>query len=219
MTLAAVAAWLVWGPGAGGGERGGEGCTEVIVWHVGQVDPRFGISEEDLWNAVDGAARMWEAGAGRTLFLHRPGQGMVVELTYDARQRQLQARLDEEERLRAQADRLQEGRAYARDVERFEAAVEAYSETPLRAFQAGEYSHSRHTLTGRISQRRIRIFAVADAAHLQTTLAHEMGHALELNHVATSGAVMSAEEQVARRGVPQLTPADLDELFRVCEVD
>lgn len=69
-----------------------------------------------------------------------------------------------------------------RIVETYNRGVEEYNDTygEKREFTQGTYS----------SEGRIDIFAFADAQELRTVLAHELGHALSLDHVANESSVM-----------------------------
>lgn len=71
-----------------------------LAWRVGEIDYRFGISEQQVRDAIAKATRIWEQEAGHDLF-YEDASGLPVNLVFDerqenvARRRQAQQRLDE----------------------------------------------------------------------------------------------------------------------------
>jgi hypothetical protein len=76
--------------------------------------------------------------------------------------------------------------------------------------------HEREFTQGDYYQKRINIYEFENAAELRLVLAHELGHALSLDHVDDPKAVMYylMSEQDTDLA---LTQADISELARVCE--
>ncbi len=74
-----------------------------------------------------------------------------------------------------------------------------------REFTQGTYS----------SEGRIDIYAFADDQELRTVLAHELGHALSLDHVANESSIMYF--LIGEQDDPlELTQNDIEEFVRVC---
>ena len=60
-------------------------CRSPIVYSLGAVDPRFGISQAILIKDLKEAEEVWEKPSGKNLFEYGEG-GVVVNLVYDYRQ-------------------------------------------------------------------------------------------------------------------------------------
>lgn len=69
-----------------GGDRVIDPCTTAIPWRVATVDPRFGLPEEAVQAAVERAAALWEAAAGRPVFVHDADDGFPIHMLFDQRQ-------------------------------------------------------------------------------------------------------------------------------------
>lgn len=93
LLLAAVAAmqWIRHGDQYRAAYRSVRGglfpCSSPVTYHVGSVDPDFGLSYEELGVFLKEAEGVWERAAGRDLF--RPvaeGGDVAVHMVYDRRQ-------------------------------------------------------------------------------------------------------------------------------------
>jgi hypothetical protein len=58
----------------------------VLTYRIGQVDERFGLSREEVAEAVRTAESLWRVPAGRYLFREDPKGDIEINLVYDQRQ-------------------------------------------------------------------------------------------------------------------------------------
>jgi hypothetical protein len=61
-------------------------CTEPILYSVGTIDPRFGVSQANFLAAVTQAGDVWSKVEGKELFAYDPKGSLKMNLIYDARQ-------------------------------------------------------------------------------------------------------------------------------------
>lgn len=61
-------------------------CSSGIRYRVGEVDPRFRVSEREVLAALKKAEALWEDALGRDLFRYDADAGMPVNLRFDTRQ-------------------------------------------------------------------------------------------------------------------------------------
>src|SRR5579871_1298377 len=71
----------------------------LIRWRLGRIDPRFDLDSDQVKNAAERAIHIWEAEAGRRLFVYDKGGGFPVSLVFDARQRALNERREADSRI------------------------------------------------------------------------------------------------------------------------
>ena len=97
-------------------------CQMEMSYSIGEIDPRFRISERDVRKSMDAAIQLW-AGAVESLHLrHAPQGGIIVNFVYDERQQLTESEkrlMSEIESLGSRIDRLQD--EYDRYHERIEA--------------------------------------------------------------------------------------------------
>ena len=65
-------------------------CSSVLTYRLGPVDPRFGLSNEEVVEALRQAENLWEVAIGRKLFSYDPSGALTVSLVYDERQQRTQ---------------------------------------------------------------------------------------------------------------------------------
>lgn len=121
--------------------RSARPCRTPMAWHVGRVDPRWGLDRGDVEAAAARAAEAWERAAGRTLFRRASGEGVPIRVAYDAEQARLQQRrrtldsaqaalADSAEALAATRRRLEARQAeLSRRIERHNERVRALNES------------------------------------------------------------------------------------------
>lgn len=67
------------------------GCNVPISYRIGTIDPQFGISNEEVQNAISRAESLWEDGTDRNLFTAEREGKLVINFVYDERQAQSDA--------------------------------------------------------------------------------------------------------------------------------
>lgn len=124
-------------------------CRTPVAYRIGDVDSRFGLSNDQVRVVVEEAVSIWEDATGRNLFTYDEEADLVVNFIYDSRQQNL----DEAERLKEELDEKKNindslGETYASLVEKynqrkldFEDAKEAY-ERKLNNYNAEVESYN-----------------------------------------------------------------------------
>jgi hypothetical protein len=134
-------------------------CREQITYRIGTVDPRFGLSRQDISMAAARAAEMWGKAGNRVLFREDPRGSVVINLVYDYRQesadklRTLSYRIDDTEsaydelksvfeRMKSEFEQKHDG--LARDFQMYNARVSAFNaEVEANRHQASEETYRR----------------------------------------------------------------------------
>lgn len=65
---------------------GEEVCEDPLTYRIGTIDSRFGITKNELKNAMDEAVTLWSDVTGRPLAVHSDKGDITVEVIYDERQ-------------------------------------------------------------------------------------------------------------------------------------
>lgn len=92
-----------------------------VRYRIGQVDPRFGISREELAQLCRQATAIWQEGTGKAMFVEDEDAVLTVNLIYDDRQEETNLKLSVEDRLNhAQADQQQHASQYVQQKQQLE---------------------------------------------------------------------------------------------------
>jgi hypothetical protein len=147
--LAVVALVLVLRPGP---------CARPLAYRIDKFDDRFGITSEELREALRQAEEVWERPYGRKLFVETASARLAVNLQYDERQQRTQTG----SRLRGS---MTETRASHEAVGRSYEEWRATYERRLRDFKDGqaEYQSRAQALNAQVQEWNARGGAPADA--------------------------------------------------------
>ncbi|HBR78840.1 MAG TPA: hypothetical protein DEA46_00225 [Candidatus Moranbacteria bacterium] len=79
-------------------------CDETLYYSLGEIDPRFNISNADIKNVLAQAENVWEKDLNKNVFEYREGAEFRVNFIFDERQQ----RTVEKNKLDSQLDKLEE---------------------------------------------------------------------------------------------------------------
>lgn len=109
-------------------------CSQPLEYSIGQIDPKFGLSKDDLVKLAGSAETVWEAPSGKNLFQYDPKVAFKINLIFDERQEQTleSGKLEEnlnnlklsQEAVEKQYSSLQG--QYTQKVSAYEKAVDSY---------------------------------------------------------------------------------------------
>lgn len=269
-------------------------CSRPLAYRVDRVDPRFGVTVDEVRDATRRAEALWRGAAGRDLFVETPAAALVVTLVFDERQQttqasqRLQRSLRDTERSHAASSQAYgsarahyEARArdfqdaqqsFVRRSQEYNARVQEWNArgsipADLRATLEAERAHleaeqqqlekerlvvnelgasvnalaaqsnalaaqhqtgaatfntlygmPRQFHKGEFNGREIAVYEFRDAGDLALLLAHELGHALGLEHATDPAAVMHATASGQAVEPLALAPADVAALRLRCRL-
>jgi hypothetical protein len=61
-------------------------CNEPVTYHIGSIDPRFGLSNQEVAQAINKAVYIWNNASDHELFREEPQGSVEINLVYDYRQ-------------------------------------------------------------------------------------------------------------------------------------
>lgn len=118
-------------------------CNVPVVYAVGAIDPRFGISREEARTAISDAESLWENATGENLFTFEADADLLINFVYDDRQERtleegevrtvLENKEEMSEEIRLEYDRMlgkyeKLQSTYEKRVDEYEHALAAYNE-------------------------------------------------------------------------------------------
>ncbi len=104
-------------------------CSLSVPLRVGDIDPHYGISQEQLLDAMADAADIWESIVGRQLFSLTVSGGIPVHLVYDTRQKDF-------ERLEVLDETIADGKAERERILAEHATLTAQHEALLDSIES-----------------------------------------------------------------------------------
>ncbi|MBJ9986725.1 matrixin family metalloprotease [Acinetobacter sp. S40] len=73
-----------------------------VHYRIGQVDPRFGLSEQQIIVLSQQASYIWQNGTGKSLFIYDPNAQLRINFIYDERQADTKLRLQQFQEIKQQ---------------------------------------------------------------------------------------------------------------------
>lgn len=106
-----------------------------IHYRIGQVDPRFHLSDLQMKQLAGQAADIWQQGTGKQLFVYDPDARLTINMIYDQRQQQNEAQQQQQQNLQYNLSVQQRDAQYARTKQIRLETDKQLVETRQKAFQ------------------------------------------------------------------------------------
>ncbi|KKP82941.1 MAG: matrixin [Candidatus Moranbacteria bacterium GW2011_GWF1_35_5] len=103
-------------------------CDETLYYSLGEIDPRFNISNADIKNVLAQAENVWEKDLNKNVFEYKEGAEFKVNFIFDERQQ----RTVEGNNLNEQLDKLEEIQS---DISKEYQTIEAIYQKTLATYQ------------------------------------------------------------------------------------
>ncbi len=111
-------------------------CRTPLEYSIGEIDPRFDITQEQLKNIIAEAENVWEKEEGLDFFAYNPGAPLQIKMVYDERQQgtdeagQLETDLAALEKQRVALDKQYGGldARYDKKLDQFNTDLKEYEE-------------------------------------------------------------------------------------------
>ena len=104
-------------------------CQEPLVYKIGSIDTRFGITEEEVETAMRQAVALWSDELSRPVAIHSEEGDVEVIFEYDERQQLVDGELRFRERIESEQTRLDQfHQEYERERRAFEERSREYTQ-------------------------------------------------------------------------------------------
>ncbi len=199
-------------------------CVHPLPYAIGAVDARFDTTAATVEREALAAATIWNTAEGKPLLAYDTHAALKINLIYDEREASAKQGEDiaraqaalESERAMIEAERTAgnvspntfnaQVASYNASIASLNARVSDYNKSAGHDFKEGEYIQDA-------SGKRINVYEFIGTNQLERVLAHELGHALGLDHNSDPASIMYAENESGNL-VP--TTADLAALRALC---
>lgn len=137
-------------------------CDEPLTYRIGTIDSRFGLSENEVREAMQEAASLWSDATEAPVAYYSEDGGIDVEFVYDDRQKLVMGEMQFREQIESEqnrTDRLQN--EYEQKKDEFERKSEAYEQladrTTLELDNLNEWVKEKNA-NGGFTQEDERVF-------------------------------------------------------------